>query len=76
MDRYSLGIGCSDTGPLQKDIKNAQTEIDTLKETIEDIPDKTWLNQQLEGKANKEGVYTKDWVNENLIGKQVYETKP
>ncbi|KIQ91622.1 phage minor structural protein, partial [Bacillus sp. L_1B0_8] len=63
-----------DTGPLQKDIKNAQTEIDTLKETIEDIPDKTWLNQQLEGKANKEGVYTKDWVDENLIGKQVYET--
>ncbi|PGY53516.1 phage tail spike protein [Bacillus thuringiensis] len=63
-----------DTGPLQKDIKNAQTEIDTLKETIEDIPDKIWLNQQLEGKANKEGVYTKDWVDENLIGKQVYET--
>lgn len=63
-----------DTGPLQQSIKDAQTEINTLKGTVKDLPDKTWLNQQIEGKADKEGVYTKDWVNNNLIGKQVYET--
>ncbi len=63
-----------DTGPLQQSIKNAENEINTLKETVKDMPDKTWLNQQLEDKADKEGVYTKDWVDQNLIGKQIYET--
>ncbi|PGX99279.1 phage tail spike protein [Bacillus thuringiensis] len=63
-----------DTGPLQQSIKNAKKDIDTLKETVKDMPDTTWLNQQLEGKANKEDTYTKEWVNGNLIGKQVYET--
>ncbi|QWH60209.1 hypothetical protein EXW39_08500 [Bacillus mycoides] len=63
-----------DTAPLQKSIKDAEKDINTLKETVKDMPDKTWLNQQFEGKADKEGVYTKDWVNNNLIGKQVYET--
>ncbi|MGH0601139.1 phage tail spike protein, partial [Bacillus mycoides] len=63
-----------DTTPLQQSIKDAQNEINTLKGTVKDLPDKTWLNQQLQGKADKEGVYTKDWVNNNLIGKQVYET--
>ncbi|WP_457920167.1 phage tail spike protein [Bacillus mycoides] len=63
-----------DTAPLQKSIKDTETEINTLKNTVKDLPDKAWLNQQFEGKADKEGVYTKDWVNNNLIGKQVYET--
>ncbi|MBZ6022434.1 hypothetical protein LA440_04505, partial [Bacillus cereus] len=63
-----------DTGPLQQSIKDAENEIHTLKETVKDMPDTTWLNQQLEGKANKEDTYTKEWVNGNLIGKQVYET--
>ncbi|PFS38720.1 phage tail spike protein [Bacillus thuringiensis] len=63
-----------DTGPLQQSIKDAKKDIDTLKETVKDMPDTTWLNQQLEGKANKEDTYTKEWVNGNLIGKQVYET--
>lgn len=63
-----------DTGPLQQSIKEAENEINTLKETVKDMPDKTWLNQQLEGKADIEGVYTKDWVDQNLIGKQIYET--
>ncbi|MCU5274366.1 hypothetical protein OCA15_17220 [Bacillus cereus] len=63
-----------DTGPLQQSIKDAKKDIDTLKETVKDMPDTTWLNQQLEDKANKEDTYTKEWVNGNLIGKQVYET--
>lgn len=63
-----------DTGPLQKSIKDAEKDINTLKDTVKDLPDTTWLNQQLEGKADKDGTYTKDWVNNNLIGKQVYET--
>ncbi|HDR6289522.1 TPA: hypothetical protein QCU33_005672 [Bacillus cereus] len=63
-----------DTGPLQQSIKDAENEINTLKDTVKDMPDKTWLNQQLEGKADIEGVYTKDWVDQNLIGKQIYET--
>ncbi|HGF6575993.1 TPA: phage tail spike protein [Bacillus cereus] len=63
-----------DTGPLQQSIKDAENEINTLKNTVKDMPDKTWLNQQLEGKADIEGVYTKDWVDQNLIGKQIYET--
>ncbi|WP_442733943.1 phage tail spike protein, partial [Bacillus cereus] len=63
-----------DTGPLQQSIKDAKKDIDTLKETVKDMPDTTWLNQQFEGKANKEDTYTKEWVNGNLIGKQVYET--
>ncbi|PES39217.1 phage tail spike protein [Bacillus thuringiensis] len=63
-----------DTGPLKQSIKNAENDINNLKETVKDMPDTTWLNQQLEGKANKEDTYTKDWINGNLIGKQVYET--
>ncbi|MGX5441537.1 phage tail spike protein [Bacillus thuringiensis] len=63
-----------DTGPLQQSIKDAENEIHTLKDTVKDMPDKTWLNQQLEGKADIEGVYTKDWIDQNLIGKQIYET--
>ncbi|OBW56823.1 phage tail spike protein [Bacillus cereus] len=63
-----------DTAPLQQSIKDAKKDIDTLKETVKDMPDTTWLNQQLEGKANKEDTYTKEWINGNLIGKQVYET--
>ncbi|MGK8427405.1 tail fiber domain-containing protein [Bacillus cereus] len=63
-----------DTGPLEQSIKNAENAINNLKETVKDMPDTTWLNQQLEGKANKEDTYTKDWINGNLIGKQVYET--
>ncbi|MGN4788307.1 phage tail spike protein [Bacillus cereus group sp. MYBK209-1] len=63
-----------DTGSLKQSIKNAENDINNLKETVKDIPDTTWLNQQLEGKANKEDTYTKDWINGNLIGKQVYET--
>ncbi|MGG0282910.1 phage tail spike protein [Bacillus pacificus] len=63
-----------DTGPLQQSIKDAENEINTLKDTVKDMPDKTWLNQQLEGKADKSGVYTKDYIDKNLVGKQVYET--
>ncbi|ARJ26056.1 peptidase S74 (plasmid) [Bacillus mycoides] len=63
-----------DTGPLQKSIKDAENEINTLKETVKDIPDKTWLNQQLEGKADKSGVYMKDYIDQNVVGKQIYET--
>ncbi|WP_142336348.1 phage tail spike protein, partial [Bacillus cereus] len=63
-----------DTGPLQQSIKGAENEINTLKETVKDMPDKTWLNQQLEDKADKSGVYTKDYIDRNLIGKQIYET--
>ncbi|PEV79964.1 phage tail spike protein [Bacillus cereus] len=63
-----------DTGPLQQSIKDAENEINTLKETVKDMPDKTWLNQQLEDKADKSGVYTKDYIDRNLIGKQIYET--
>ncbi|HFK1544975.1 TPA: phage tail spike protein [Bacillus albus] len=63
-----------DTGPLQQSIKEAEDEINTLKETVKDIPDKTWLNQQLEDKADKSGVYTKDYIDQNVVGKQVYET--
>ncbi|MGR5964120.1 phage tail spike protein [Bacillus cereus] len=63
-----------DTGPLQQSINDAQIEIDTLKNTVKDLPDTTWINQQLEGKADKSGVYTKDYIDQNLVGKQVYET--
>lgn len=63
-----------DTGPLQQSINDAQIEIDTLKNTVKDLPDTTWVNQQLEGKADKSGVYTKDYINQNLVGKQIYET--
>ncbi|PGL47744.1 phage tail spike protein [Bacillus thuringiensis] len=63
-----------DTGPLQQSINDAQIEIDTLKNTVKDLPDTTWVNQQLEGKADKSGVYTKDYIDQNLVGKQVYET--
>ncbi|MGH0992136.1 phage tail spike protein, partial [Bacillus cereus] len=63
-----------DTGPLQQSINDAQIEINTLKNTVKDLPDTTWVNQQLEGKADKSGVYTKDYIDQNLVGKQVYET--
>ncbi|WP_267379384.1 phage tail spike protein [Bacillus sp. GM_Baccil_2] len=63
-----------DTGPLQQSINDAQIEIDTLKNTVKDLPDTTWVNQQLEGKADKSGVYTKDYIDQNVVGKQVYET--
>ncbi|MFV8519286.1 phage tail spike protein [Bacillus sp. SBS7] len=63
-----------DTGPLQESIKDAENEINTLKETVKDMPDKTWLNQQLEDKADKSGVYTKDYIDQNVVGKQIYET--
>lgn len=63
-----------DTGPLQQSINDAQIEIDTLKNTVKDLPDTTWVNQQLEGKADKSGVYTKDYIDQNLVGKQIYET--
>lgn len=63
-----------DTGPLQQSIKDAQIEIDTLKNTVKDLPDTTWVNQQLEGKADKSGVYTKEYIDKNLVGKQIYET--
>ncbi len=63
-----------DTGLLQQSIKDAENEINTLKETVKDLPDTTWVNQQLEGKADKSGVYTKDYIDQNLVGKQVYET--
>ncbi|MCC2443275.1 phage tail protein, partial [Bacillus cereus] len=42
-----------DTGPLQQSINDAQIEIDTLKNTVKDLPDTTWINQQLEDKADK-----------------------
>ncbi|PWE71514.1 peptidase S74 [Bacillus cereus] len=63
-----------DTGPLQQSINDAQIEIDTLKNTVKDLPDSTWVSRQLEGKADKSGVYTKDYIDQNLVGKQVYET--
>ncbi|MED1302918.1 hypothetical protein BK704_21835 [[Bacillus thuringiensis] serovar konkukian] len=63
-----------DTGPLQQSIKDARIEIDTLKNTVKDLPDTTWVNQQLEGKADKSGVYTKEYIDKNLVGKQIYET--
>nr|WP_197378184.1 hypothetical protein [Bacillus thuringiensis] len=63
-----------DTGPLQQSINDAQIEIDTLKNTVKDLPDTTWVNQQLEEKADKSGVYTKDYIDQNLVGKQIYET--
>ncbi|MCU5616983.1 peptidase S74 [Bacillus cereus] len=63
-----------DTGPLQQSINDAQIEIDTLKNTVKDLPDTTWINQQLEDKADKAGVYTKDYIDQNLVGKQIYET--
>lgn len=62
-----------DTAPLQKSIKDAEKDINTLKETVKDLPDKNWLNKQFEGKADKEGVYTKDYIDKNLVGKQIYE---
>ncbi len=63
-----------DTGPLKQSINDAQTKINTLKETVNDLPDTTWVNQQLEGKADKSGVYTKEYIDQNVVGKQVYET--
>ncbi|MCU7756690.1 hypothetical protein PNF35_29355 (plasmid) [Bacillus cereus] len=63
-----------DTGSLQQSINDAQIEIDTLKNTVKDLPDTTWVNQQLEDKADKSGVYNKDYIDQNLVGKQVYET--
>ncbi|PEQ84178.1 peptidase S74 [Bacillus cereus] len=63
-----------DTGPLQQSIKDAQIEINTLKNTVKDLPDTTWINQQLEDKADKSGVYNRDYIDQNLVGKQVYET--
>ncbi|MDZ4533901.1 peptidase S74 [Bacillus cereus] len=63
-----------DTGPLQQSINDAQIEIDTLKNTVKDLPDTTWINQQLEGKADLSGVYTRDYIDLNLVGKQIYET--
>lgn len=63
-----------DTAPLQQNIKDAENDINTLKETVKDMPDKNWLSQQLENKADKSGVYTKDYIDQNLIGKQIYET--
>ncbi|MBY0597681.1 phage tail spike protein [Bacillus bingmayongensis] len=63
-----------DTGPLQQSITDAENEINTLKETVKYLPDTTWVNQQLEGKADKSGVYTKEYIDQNVVGKQVYET--
>ncbi|MGH1276943.1 phage tail spike protein [Bacillus cereus] len=63
-----------DTGSLQQSIQDAENEINTLKESVKDLPDTTWVNQQLEGKADKSGVYTKDYIDQNLVGKQIYET--
>ncbi|MDZ4608764.1 hypothetical protein ORM91_17935, partial [Bacillus cereus] len=63
-----------DTGSLQQSIQDAENEINTLKESVKDLPDTTWINQQLEDKADKTGVYTKDYIDQNLVGKQIYET--
>ncbi|MDZ4500958.1 phage tail spike protein [Bacillus cereus] len=63
-----------DTGPLQQSIQDAENEINTLKESVKDLPDTTWINQQLEDKADRTGVYTKDYIDQNLVGKQIYET--
>ncbi|MGG1339878.1 phage tail spike protein [Bacillus toyonensis] len=68
----------------QTNLTNAKTElqgsINTEKQRITDLTttvnkkvDKTWLDSQLEGKADKSGVYTKEYIDQNTVGKQVYE---
>ena len=58
----------------KESIQDAENEINTLKESVKDLPDTTWINQQLEDKADRTGVYTKDYIDQNLVGKQIYET--
>ena len=77
-----------DTSGLEQDINDARNdiksindeitqvgkEIKDIQDEVANLPDSQWINKQLEGKANKEDVYTKDYVDNNLVGKQVYET--
>ncbi|EJQ77727.1 phage tail spike protein [Bacillus toyonensis] len=59
---------------LQGEINTAKNDISTLRTDVNNKVDSTWVNQQLQGKADKSGVYTKDYIDQNLVGKQVYET--
>ncbi|PEZ85180.1 peptidase S74 [Bacillus cereus] len=59
---------------VKKDYESMQNEMSDIITDVENKVDKTWIDKQLEDKANKEGVYTKDYIDKNLVGKQVYET--
>ncbi|MFA2694778.1 phage tail spike protein [Bacillus mycoides] len=77
-----------DTGALEDAQKTLNREVVTLKGEVEVIEkeigdlvvdvnnkvDATWVNKQIEGKADKDGVYTKDYIDKSTVGKQVYET--
>lgn len=59
---------------LQGDITKANQEITGLKTSVGDKVDASWVNKQIEGKADKSGVYDRDYIDNNTVGKQVYET--
>lgn len=59
---------------LQGEINQAQQDIADIVIDVNNKVDSTWVNQQLEGKADKSGVYTKEYIDQNTVGKSVYET--
>ncbi|MCC2397540.1 tail fiber domain-containing protein [Bacillus cereus] len=59
---------------LQNEIDQAQQDIADIVVDVNNKVDSTWVNQQLEGKADKSGVYTKEYIDQNTVGKSVYET--
>lgn len=59
---------------LQNQINTANQEIGTIKTDVSKKVDQTWIDSQLQDKADKSGVYTKDYIDKNLVGKSIYET--
>ncbi|MEX5520021.1 phage tail spike protein [Bacillus cereus] len=59
-----------DTKQLEQDVQTwVNGELDKIKDDMEDLVDINWLNQQMEGKANKADTYTKTDVDTALNGK-------
>ncbi|WP_250323796.1 phage tail spike protein [Bacillus cereus] len=59
-----------DTKQLEQDVQTwVNSELDKIKGDMEDLVDINWLNQQMEGKANKADTYTKTDVDTALNGK-------
>ncbi|WP_260503542.1 phage tail spike protein [Bacillus cereus] len=59
-----------DTKQLEQDVQTwVNGELDKIKGDMEDLVDINWLNQQMEGKANKADTYTKTDVDTALNGK-------
>ncbi|MED1287297.1 phage tail spike protein [Bacillus mycoides] len=59
---------------LQNQINTANQDITAIKTDVLKKVDKTWIDSQLQDKADKSGVYTKDYIDTNLVGKSIYET--